>query len=126
MPTMSKPRQDVEEAFDLRSMSRLHEHPSLRPLYAHQVALHQQRATLVDEVRLLRQQLHDVPSGEGFTAATSRPPSRIGSVSGSGRAPRSKTSSSSWAPRSRASKRRCGSRSAPCARKNRSRCWRSL
>jgi flagellar biosynthesis chaperone FliJ len=53
-------------------MSRLIEHPALAPLVAQKATLRQQLDTIADQVRALRQQLHDMSGDEGFTVAISR------------------------------------------------------
>src|SRR5688500_7075590 len=73
MPILSKSHPPVAgEDFDLTRMQRLGEHPSLAPLLAQKTTLRQQLSAIADEVRGLRQQLHDLSSDETFTAAASR------------------------------------------------------
>jgi hypothetical protein len=73
MPILSKSHlPGVGEDFDLTCMQRLGEHPALTPLLAQKTTLRQQLSMIEDEVRGLRQQLHDLPSDETFTAAASR------------------------------------------------------
>jgi hypothetical protein len=54
------------------ALRRLTEHPALAPLVAQRVILRQQLDTIAAQVRVLRQQLHDMSSDEAFTVAISR------------------------------------------------------
>jgi hypothetical protein len=66
------PVSETAADFDVLSLRHLHQHPALQPLVAQKATLHQQLDTIADQVRVLRQQLHDMSSDEGFTVALSR------------------------------------------------------
>ena len=74
MPTMTKVHPPVTgESFDITSLTRLAEHPSLAPLFARRVGLNQRHATLAHAVQGLRQQLGGLPlDGGSFATATRR------------------------------------------------------
>src|SRR2546430_11891041 len=74
MPSMTKVHPPVTgESFDITSLTRLADHPSLAPLFARRVGLNQRLATLAHAVQGLRQQLGGLPlDGGSFATATQR------------------------------------------------------